>query len=134
MRAGGAHKVIGYSHECPGGFGELMLLDEKHVAQSARGHARCARCLYSSHFPWDLSTPGAGRPEKGDVILVMGCGAIGLGVIAGLAIMGAGPIVAVDFHEDRRALAVAMGHMSQSIHAKPIRSAPCRKPAIALPT
>ena len=29
MRAGGAQATIGYSHACPGGFGELMLLDEE---------------------------------------------------------------------------------------------------------
>jgi threonine dehydrogenase-like Zn-dependent dehydrogenase len=40
---------------------------------------------------------------------VIGCGAIGLGVIAGLKLMGVAPIVAADFHEGRRAQAIRMG-------------------------
>src|SRR3546814_10139720 len=28
MRHAGGHSIIGQSHDCPGGFGELMLLDE----------------------------------------------------------------------------------------------------------
>ena len=28
MRQSGAHSVIGFNHDCPGGFGEYMLLDE----------------------------------------------------------------------------------------------------------
>jgi threonine dehydrogenase-like Zn-dependent dehydrogenase len=41
--------------------------------------------------------------------LVIGCGAIGLGVIAGLKLMGVAPIVAADFHPGRRELAIAAG-------------------------
>jgi threonine dehydrogenase-like Zn-dependent dehydrogenase len=40
---------------------------------------------------------------------VIGCGAIGLGVIAGLKLMGIAPIVAADFHAGRRAQALAVG-------------------------
>ena len=28
MRQSGAHAIVGFSHDCPGGFGEYMLLDE----------------------------------------------------------------------------------------------------------
>ena len=40
---------------------------------------------------------------------MIGCGAIGLGVIAGLKLMDIAPIVAADFHPARRDLAIAMG-------------------------
>jgi hypothetical protein len=50
-----------------------------------------------------------GRPTKDDAALVIGCGAIGLGVIAGLRLMGIAPIVAADFHPGRRELAIAIG-------------------------
>ncbi len=40
---------------------------------------------------------------------MLGCGAIGLGVIAGLKLKGIAPIVAADFHEERRTLAIRMG-------------------------
>src|SRR3546814_16612116 len=41
--------------------------------------------------------------------LVVGCGAIGLGVIAGLKLMGITPIIAADFDENRRNIALKMG-------------------------
>lgn len=108
MRAGGAHKVIGYSHECPGGFGELMLLDEDMLIEVPEGmpddHAACIEPLAVG-----LEHARRGRPGKDDVALVLGCGAIGLGVIAGLRLMGIAPIVAADFHEHRRAEALRMG-------------------------
>jgi len=108
MRAGGAHKVIGYSHECPGGFGELMLLDEKVMIELPDGlpddHAAMIEPLAVG-----LEHARRGRPGNGDVALVIGCGAIGLGVIAGLRLMGVAPIVAADFHASRREQALAMG-------------------------
>jgi threonine dehydrogenase-like Zn-dependent dehydrogenase len=44
-----------------------------------------------------------------DVPLVIGCGPIGLSVIAALKLKGASPIVASDFSPARRALALRMG-------------------------
>ena len=108
MLAEGAHKVIGYSHECPGGFGELMLLDENILLEIPDGmpddHAACIEPLAVG-----LEHARRGRPTKDDAALVLGCGAIGLGVIAGLKLMGIAPIVAADFHESRRELALKMG-------------------------
>ena len=108
MRTGGSHKTIGYSHECPGGFGELMLLDEDIMIEVPEGmpddHAALIEPLAVG-----LEHARRGRPESGDVALVIGCGAIGLGVIAGLRLAGIAPIVAADFHAHRREQAVAMG-------------------------
>ena len=44
-----------------------------------------------------------------DVPLVIGCGPVGLAVIAALKLRGAQPIVAADFSPARRRLAEAMG-------------------------
>lgn len=108
MRQQGAHAVVGFSHECPGGFGELMLLDEDMLMEVPDGlpddHAAMIEPLAVG-----LEHARRGRPEPGDVALVLGCGAIGLGVIAGLRLMGIAPIVAADFHASRRELALAMG-------------------------
>jgi threonine dehydrogenase-like Zn-dependent dehydrogenase len=51
----------------------------------------------------------SGEPTREDIPLVVGCGAIGLGVIAGLKLMGLAPIVAADFDEQRRNIALKMG-------------------------
>jgi threonine dehydrogenase-like Zn-dependent dehydrogenase len=37
MRRAGGHSVIGQSHDCPGGFGEYMLLDENALMEVPAG-------------------------------------------------------------------------------------------------
>ena len=108
MRAGGAHKVIGFSHECPGGFGELMLLDEAMLLEVPDAVPDDLAAMIEP-LAVGLEHARRGKPIAGDVPLVLGCGAIGLGVIAGLKLMGIGPIVAADFHASRRELALRMG-------------------------
>jgi threonine dehydrogenase-like Zn-dependent dehydrogenase len=108
MRAGDAHMVIGYSHTCPGGFGELMLLDETMMYEIPEGMPDDHGAMIEP-LAVGLEHARRGRPDKNDAALVLGCGAIGLGVIAGLKLMGVAPIVAADFHADRRELAIKMG-------------------------
>jgi 2-desacetyl-2-hydroxyethyl bacteriochlorophyllide A dehydrogenase len=108
MRQDGAHAVIGYSHDCPGGFGELMLLDEDMIIE-VPGDLDDDRAALVEPLAVGLEHARRGRPGKDDAALVIGCGAIGLGVIAGLKLMGIAPIVAADFHEGRRDLAIRMG-------------------------
>ncbi|MCB2079567.1 MAG: zinc-binding dehydrogenase [Novosphingobium sp.] len=108
MRAEGSHKVIGYSHECPGGFGELMLLDEDIMLEVPSDLPDDYAAMVEP-LAVGLEHARRGRPDQNDAALVLGCGAIGLGVIAGLRLMGVAPIVAADFHPARRELAIAMG-------------------------
>src|SRR2546427_8166863 len=49
------------------------------------------------------------RFEPGDAPLVIGCGPVGLAVIAALKLRGTEPIVAADYSPPRRALAARMG-------------------------
>lgn len=108
MRQNGRRSVIGHSHDCPGGFGELMLLDESFLLEVPDGvpdeHAALVEPLAVG-----LEHARRGKPTRDDTALVIGCGAIGLGVIAGLRLMGIAPIIAADFHADRREQAQHMG-------------------------
>jgi threonine dehydrogenase-like Zn-dependent dehydrogenase len=108
MRQSGAHAVIGFSHDCPGGFGEYMLLDED-VIMEVPSDLDDDRAAMTEPLAVGLEHARRGRPTQDDTALVLGCGAIGLGVIAGLRLMGIAPIVAADFHPARRALAIRMG-------------------------
>ncbi len=108
MRAGGSHAVVGFSHDCPGGFGEYMLLDETFMLEVPPGLDDDWAAM-TEPLAVGLEHARRGVPTKDDVALVIGCGAIGLGVIAGLNRMGIAPIIAADFHEDRGALAIKMG-------------------------
>ncbi len=108
MRSGGDHAVIGFSHDCPGGWGEAMLLDEKALIEIP-GDLDDDMAAMTEPLAVGLEHARRGRPTRDDVALVVGCGAIGLGVIAGLRLMGIAPIVAADFHAGRREAAIAMG-------------------------
>jgi threonine dehydrogenase-like Zn-dependent dehydrogenase len=52
---------------------------------------------------------GAADMQAGDVALVVGCGPVGMSVIASLKAAGRGPVVAADFSPGRRALAEQIG-------------------------
>jgi threonine dehydrogenase-like Zn-dependent dehydrogenase len=108
MRAAGGHSVIGFSHDCPGGWGELMLLDEN-VLMEIPADLDDDMAAMTEPLAVGLEHARRGRPTKEDVALVIGCGAIGLGVIVGLKLMGIAPIIAADFHASRRDAAIAMG-------------------------
>jgi threonine dehydrogenase-like Zn-dependent dehydrogenase len=108
MRRAGGHSIIGQSHDCPGGFGEYMLLDENALMQIPGG-LDDERAAMTEPLAVGLEHARAGEPAKADVPLVIGCGAIGLGVIAGLKLMGMGPIVAADLDANRRGIAIKMG-------------------------
>jgi threonine dehydrogenase-like Zn-dependent dehydrogenase len=108
MRSGSGHSVIGFSHECPGGWGELMLLDENALIEIPADLDDDMAAM-TEPLAVGLEHARRGKPTREDVALVIGCGAIGLGVIAGLRLMGIAPIIAADLHAPRRETAIAMG-------------------------
>jgi threonine dehydrogenase-like Zn-dependent dehydrogenase len=108
VRTAGGHSIIGQSHDCPGGFGEYMLLDENALMQIPDGLDDDWAAM-TEPLAVGLEHARAGEPGRDDIPLVIGCGAIGLGVIAGLKLMGMAPIVAADFDAKRRDIALKMG-------------------------
>jgi threonine dehydrogenase-like Zn-dependent dehydrogenase len=108
MRQGRHRGVIGYVSELPGGFGEYMLLDEDFLMEVPADVDDDLAALIEP-LAVGLEHARAGEPRPGEIPLVIGCGAIGLGVIAGLVLKGMHPIVAADLDAGRRALAVRMG-------------------------
>lgn len=108
MRQGEKFGIIGYVSELPGGFGEYMLLDEDFLLEVPAGLDDDLAALIEP-LAVGLEHARSGEPQPGEVPLIVGCGAIGLGVIAGLKLKGIGPIVAADFDAGRRDLALKMG-------------------------
>ena len=100
--------IIGQSNDFPGGFGEYMLLDENFLMEIPAGLDDDLAAM-TEPLAVGLEHSRAGDITRDDTCLVVGCGAIGLGVIAGLRLRGAGPIVAADFSQARRDLAIRMG-------------------------
>lgn len=100
--------TVGYSNDFPGGYGERMLLQEMLLLPIPNGLAPHHAAL-TEPMAVGLHAVEAAALAPDDVPLVVGCGPIGLAVIAALKLRGASPIVASDFSPARRALAARMG-------------------------
>lgn len=99
---------IGYSNTYPGGYGELMVLSDMLTLKVPNGldahHAALTEPMAVGHHAVEKSWVSAGHAA-----VVLGCGPVGLAVIAALKLKDVEPIVAADFSPKRRELALAMG-------------------------
>jgi threonine dehydrogenase-like Zn-dependent dehydrogenase len=101
-------KGMGYSNSYVGGYAEQMLLAAPLMLEVPNGlptdHAALTEPLaVGVHAVEKAALAGDEAP------LVIGCGPVGLAVIAALRLKGVRPIVAADFSPKRRELAVKMG-------------------------
>ncbi len=99
---------IGYSNEYPGGYGERMLLQSVLCRKIPDGlDPRHAALTEPMAVGVHAVAKSGIRP--GEAAVVLGCGPVGLAVVAGLRLAGIEPIVAADFSATRRELAVGLG-------------------------
>jgi len=99
---------LGYSNRFPGGYGERMLLSEPMLLRVSDDLPTAAAAL-TEPMAVGIHAVARSQLQKTDVPLVVGCGPVGLAVIAGLALQGVEPIVAADYSPKRRELARHMG-------------------------
>jgi threonine dehydrogenase-like Zn-dependent dehydrogenase len=99
---------IGYSNHNIGGYAEAMLLSEALLLPVPNGlepqHAALTEPLAVG-----IHAVAKANIAGNEVPLVIGCGPVGLAVIAALKLKGLHPIVAADYSPARRALAEKMG-------------------------
>jgi threonine dehydrogenase-like Zn-dependent dehydrogenase len=107
MRADGP-RTVGYSNDTPGGFAQYMRLTEALLIPVPNGLSTEHAAL-TEPMAVGLHAVARARLEPDDAPLVIGCGPVGLAVIAALRLHGARPIVAADFSARRRELATALG-------------------------
>ena len=101
-------KSIGYSNDYIGGYAERMLLSEPLLLEVPNGLAAEHAALTE---PLAVGVHAVGKAHIGgdEVPLVIGCGPVGLAVIAALKLKGLHPIIAADYSPARRALAQKLG-------------------------
>src|SRR6185503_13361152 len=107
IRADGP-RTVGYSNDTPGGYAEYMRLTESILLPVPNG-LTTEHAALTEPMAVGLHAVAKARLEADDAPLVIGCGPVGLAVIAALRLHGAGPIVAADFSARRRELATALG-------------------------
>jgi 2-desacetyl-2-hydroxyethyl bacteriochlorophyllide A dehydrogenase len=100
--------ALGYSNLLPGGYSELMVLNDFLILPVPNGLAPRHAAL-TEPLAVGVHAVNKSRIDNGDAAIVLGCGPVGLAVIASLATRGIGPIVAADFSPARRRLAEHFG-------------------------
>lgn len=101
-------EAVGYSHRYPGGFAELMVLQEMLLRPVPSGLDPLHAALTEPLAVGEHAVVRA-DVQPGSVCLVVGCGPVGLAVILALKARGLGPVLAADFSPLRRRLAEQIG-------------------------
>lgn len=99
---------IGYANDVPGGYGQYMVLNEMLLLDVPNGLST-DRAGLTEPMAVGWHAVAMARLASEDVPLVIGCGPVGLAVIAALKLHAVGPIVAADFSPGRRRLAEQLG-------------------------
>lgn len=106
--AGTTVQGIGYNNDIPGGFGQYMPLSERMLLPVPNGLS-ADRAALTEPIAVGWHAVQSARISGDEVPLVIGCGPVGLSVIAALKVKGVRPIIAADYSPGRRRLAEAMG-------------------------
>jgi len=107
LTAGGV-ELLGFSNRLPGGFSERMLLSEALVLEVPNG-LPTEQAALTEPFAVGAHAVAKARLDSDSASLVIGCGPVGLAVIAALRAAGHGPVIAADFSPRRRAAAERLG-------------------------
>jgi threonine dehydrogenase-like Zn-dependent dehydrogenase len=100
--------AVGYSNDYPGGYGERMVLNEMLLLPVPNGLAT-DRAALTEPMAVGLHAVAKAKLAGGEVPIVIGCGPVGLAVVACLKLAGAGPVIAADFSPARRRMAEHLG-------------------------
>jgi threonine dehydrogenase-like Zn-dependent dehydrogenase len=99
---------LAYTNEFPAGYGERMLLSAPFIVEVPNGLGAAPAAL-TEPMAVGLHAVNKSGIVPGEGAVVLGCGPVGLAVIAALGQKGVEPIVATDFSPARRRLAATMG-------------------------
>lgn len=107
MDAGGVH-MIGYDNDYPGGYSQQLALSDMLCMKVPNGLDPKLAAL-TEPMAVGLHAVNKSNVTPAHAAVVMGCGPVGLAVIAALHTLGVESIVAADFSATRRGLAATMG-------------------------
>jgi len=108
LRAGGVVHTTGLSAHAPGGYAERLLVQDALSLAVPNGLPGDLAAL-TEPMAVGLHAVNRGEVGKGQVAIVIGCGPVGLAVIAMLKAKGVRTVIASDYSAGRRRLAETMG-------------------------
>jgi threonine dehydrogenase-like Zn-dependent dehydrogenase len=102
------HRIIGYSPAAPGGFGEMMLVQDT-LARVVPDNVPADQVALVDAFAVGEYYVRSSQVAPPAVPVVIGAGAIGLSAVLALSRRGVSPIIVADFSPDRLAVARRLG-------------------------
>lgn len=102
-------QLVGLAPTLVGGLAERFLLQESRILAVPKDIAAPEHAALAEPLAVGAHAAAIADMQPGDVSLVVGCGPVGLAVVASLKARGFGPVVAADFSANRRALAERVG-------------------------
>lgn len=104
----GGRETVGFSNRFPGGYGEQVCVDAA-MLMGVPDHFSDAQAAMVEPFAVGAHAVAEAVLDEDSVVMVIGCGPVGLAVVASLKARGFGPVVAVDYSPGRRAVAERLG-------------------------
>ena len=104
----GERQSLSFSNTVAGAYGERMVLSNELLVTVPSG-IDVSHAAMTEPLAVGLHAVNRSGIAKGQAAVIIGCGAVGLTVIACLKTKGISPIIASDYSAARRAAALAMG-------------------------
>ena len=103
------HDIYGFKRATPGAMAELMVFPANALVHTIDGDVPAAHAAFAEPLACSLHAVERAGIGFGDVVVVAGCGPIGLGMVAGAAAKSPALVVALDMAAGKLEIAEACG-------------------------
>lgn len=103
------HDIYGFKRRTPGAMAEFMVFPANALVHKISGELPAAHAAFVEPLSCALHAVERAQVTFGDVVVVAGCGPIGLGMVAGAAAKSPAMVIALDSADHKLALAKRCG-------------------------
>ena len=103
------HNIYGFKRRTPGGMAEYMVFPTDALVHKVSDELPAAHAAFIEPLSCALHAVERGNVGFEDVVVVAGCGPIGLGMVAGAAAKSPAQVIALDLADHKLALAEKCG-------------------------
>ena len=103
------HDIYGFKRSTPGAMASYMVFPARALVHKISADVPPAHAAFAEPLSCALHAVERGRISFEDVVVVAGCGPIGLGMVVGAVAKGAASVIALDMSDSRLAVAERCG-------------------------
>jgi len=103
------HDIYGFKRNTPGAMAPYMVFPREALVHTISADLAPAHAAFAEPLSCALHAVERGRITFDDVVVVAGCGPIGMGMVAGAVAKGASTVIALDLSDRRLAIAARCG-------------------------